>query len=156
MGYPEFLRGQTGLACQNFSSDRLLIYQTWRNGVLERDSHSPRHFPAMALSASHVLKGIELLETAAEGGRRVFLSWGQAIILTPSSRNSEWHVLGSPYLWRPAHSLRLGCYGQPEAVSQSQSLPTLPSSTDGSRKKISASRRCKGDLWKCAELETLL
>lgn len=53
------------------------------------------HFPAVALSASHVLKGIELLETAAEGGRRVFLSWGQANILTPSSRNSEWHVLGS-------------------------------------------------------------
>lgn len=53
------------------------------------------HFPAMALSASHVLKGRELLETASEGGRRVFLSWGQAIILTPSSRNSEWHVLGS-------------------------------------------------------------
>lgn len=57
---------------------------------METDSHSPQHFPAMALSASHVLslKGIELLETAAEGDRRVFLSWRQAIILTPFSRNS--------------------------------------------------------------------
>lgn len=77
-----------------------------------------------------------ILEISSEGDGNVSPSWGQAAhpdILQQEQLMPSW----LPHLWHPALSLRLGCYGQPEAASQSQSLSTLPSSTDGSRKKKS-------------------
>lgn len=68
---------------------------------MERDLHSPQDFSAVTVCKEVLsLKGLEFLELAAEGGKGVFLRWGQAIILTHS-----W----LPYLWHPACSLRLGC-----------------------------------------------
>lgn len=144
-------QGQTGLGCHSFSPDRLSDLENWREG---REIST-----VSAFLCSDCLLAKPFPETSRQTSLRA-LRRAMGMCSKPGTRQAarpdtlqQGRLIPSwlPHLWHTALSLRLGCYGQPEAVSQSQSLPALPSSTDGSKKKKSGSRRSKGDLRECPE-----
>ena len=150
-------QGQTGLGCHSFSPDRLSDLENQREGreistvsaFLSNDCLRAKPFPEMnrQISLRQLQRVLGMCSPARDEAAHPDTLQQERLI--PS-----WLL----HLGHPALSLRLGCYGQPEAASQSQSLhcpaPQMAARKQTNKqtnKQTSGSRRNKGDLRECSE-----